>query len=116
MPTSCCLNSNLPCGSKEENTESSYESIGDKFSTDWDRAWASFKKQGKKTFFSQFLPDKYVSWNPPKSEYPLSEEVDPIKRTERANLRVWTSPRFTQALAITIVVLFLLYTILELVR
>lgn len=101
---------------KKKKTESSYESIGDKFSTDWDRAWASFKRQGKKTFFSQFSPDKYVNWNPPKSEYPLSEEVDPIKRTERANLTVWTSPRFTQALAITIVVLFLLYTILELVR
>nr|GMD34939.1 uncharacterized protein LOC109155576 [Ipomoea batatas]GME17085.1 uncharacterized protein LOC109155576 [Ipomoea batatas] len=27
---------------------------GDKLSTDWDKAWASFKKRGKKNIFSQF--------------------------------------------------------------
>ena len=76
---------------------------GDKFSTDWDKAWSNFKKQGKKTLFSQFSPDKYVSWNPRRSKFPLSEEVDPIKRTERSNLKLWTSPRFTLVVAILIV-------------
>ncbi|XP_059667717.1 uncharacterized protein LOC132313088 [Cornus florida] len=85
---------------------------GDKFSTDWDKAWSSFKKQGKKTFFSQFSPNKYVSWNPRRSNYPLSEEVDPIKRTEKSNLMLWTSPRFTLAVAIVIVTFLLVYTIL----
>lgn len=85
---------------------------GDKFSTDWDKAWSNFKKQGKKTLFSQFSPDKYVSWNPRRSNYPLSEEVDPIKRTERSNLMLWTSPRFTLAGAIVIVTFLLVYTIL----
>ncbi|KAI3727896.1 hypothetical protein L6452_16524 [Arctium lappa] len=30
-------------------------------STDWDKAWSSFKKQGKKILFSQFTPDKKKS-------------------------------------------------------
>ncbi|XP_030450073.1 uncharacterized protein LOC115672403 [Syzygium oleosum] len=85
---------------------------GDKFSTDWDKAWSSFRKQGKKSLFSGFSPDKYVSWNPRRSDYPLSEEVDPIKRTERSNLRLWTSPRFTLVGAILIVTFLLVYTIL----
>lgn len=88
------------------------ESNGDKFSTDWDKAWTSFRKQGKKTLFSQFSPDKYVTWNPRRSDYPLSEEVDPIKRTEKSNLMLWTSPRFTLAGAIVIVTFLLVYTIL----
>ncbi|GER43486.1 hypothetical protein STAS_20335 [Striga asiatica] len=88
------------------------DSKGDKYSMDWDKAWSSFKKQGKKTLFSNFSPDKYVSWNPKRSEYPLSEEIDPIKRTERSNLMLWTSPRFTLAGAIVIVSFLLLYTIL----
>ncbi|KAG5550009.1 hypothetical protein RHGRI_015093 [Rhododendron griersonianum] len=67
----------------------------DKFSTDWDKAWTRFKKQGKNTIFSGFSPNKYVSWNPRRSDYPLSEEVDPIKRTERSNLMLWTSPKFS---------------------
>ncbi|KAI4349212.1 hypothetical protein L6164_009832 [Bauhinia variegata] len=33
---------------------------GDKYSTDWDKAWSKFKKQGKKTLFSQFSPDKQL--------------------------------------------------------
>lgn len=87
---------------------------GDKFSTDWDKAWSNIKKQkkNKKGFFSQFSPNKYVTWDPRPSDYPLSEEVDPIKRTERSNLMLWTSPRFTLALAIVIVTFLLLYTIL----
>ncbi|KAF9596964.1 hypothetical protein IFM89_014608 [Coptis chinensis] len=84
----------------------------DKFSTDWDKAWSSFKKQGKKSLFSQFNPNKYVSWNPRRSNYPLSEEVDPIKRAERSNLMLWTSPRFTLAGAIVVVSLLLIYTLL----
>lgn len=85
---------------------------GDKSSTDWDKAWSNFKKQGRKTLFSQFSPDKYVSWNPRRSEFPLSEEVDPIKRTERSNLKFWNSPTFTLGGAIIIVLFLLLYTIL----
>lgn len=86
---------------------------GDKYSTDWDKAWKSFRKQGKKkSLFSQFSPNKYVSWNPRRSNYPLSEEVDPIKRTERSNLMLWTSPRFTLAGAIVLVTFLLVYTIL----
>ncbi|XP_062117734.1 uncharacterized protein LOC133831451 [Humulus lupulus] len=86
----------------------------DKFSMDWDKAWSSFRKQGrkKKSFFSQFSPNKYVSWNPKRSNYPLSEEVDPIKRAERSNLMLWTSPGFTLAGAIVLVTFLLIYTIL----
>ncbi|KAL1541241.1 hypothetical protein AAHA92_25490 [Salvia divinorum] len=84
----------------------------DKSSRDWDKAWSSFKKKGKKTLFSGFSPDKYVSWNPRRSEYPLSEEVDPIKRSERSNLMLWNSPRFTLFGAIIIVTFLLVYTIL----
>ncbi|RVW98738.1 hypothetical protein CK203_024073 [Vitis vinifera] len=89
---------------------------GDKFSTDWDKAWSSFRKQGKKRLFSQFSPDKYVTWNPRRSNYPLSEEVDPIKRTERSNLMLWTSPGFTLTVAIIIVTFLLIYTILAPVK
>ncbi|CAH2064225.1 unnamed protein product [Thlaspi arvense] len=89
---------------------------GDKSSRDWDKAWKNFKKQSKKTLFSQFNVDKYVTWNPPRSEFPLSEEVDPIKRTERSNLMLWTSPRFTLVGAIVIVSFLLLYTILAPVK
>ncbi|KAH9735532.1 hypothetical protein KPL71_017763 [Citrus sinensis] len=89
---------------------------GDKFSTDWDKAWSNFKKQGKKSFFSQFSPNKYVSWNPRRSDYPPSEEVDPIKRTERSNLMLWTSPQFTLVGAIVIVTFLLVYTILAVVK
>ncbi|KAL2514406.1 Uncharacterized protein Fot_28377 [Forsythia ovata] len=88
----CCSKRDSPPPPPEQNGDR-----GDKYSTDWDKAWTSFKKQGRKTFFSQFSPDKYVSWNPRRSEFPLSEEVDPIKRTERSNLRFWTSPSFTLA-------------------
>ncbi|KAB5519806.1 hypothetical protein DKX38_024125 [Salix brachista] len=87
-------------------------SLGDKSSTDWDKAWSNFRKKGKKTFFSQFSPNKYVTWNPKRSNYPLSEEVDPIKRTERSNLRIWTGPEFTLVGVIIIVTVLLVYTIL----
>ncbi|KAL5210896.1 hypothetical protein ABZP36_006519 [Zizania latifolia] len=55
--------------------EKSGSDKGDTSSTDWDKAWSTFKKRGKKTLFSEFSPNKYVSWNPRRSEYPLSEEV-----------------------------------------
>ncbi|CAM0872633.1 unnamed protein product [Alopecurus aequalis] len=84
---------------------------GDTSSTDWDKAWSTFKKKGKKTLFSDFSPNKYVTWNPPRSDYPLSEEVDPIKRAERSNLMLWTSPRFTLVGAIIIVLALLIYTL-----
>ncbi|KAJ3682800.1 hypothetical protein LUZ60_013027 [Juncus effusus] len=84
---------------------------GDGLPTDWDKAWTKFRKKSRKTLFSQFNPDKYVSWNPRRSEYPLSEETDPIKRTERSNLELWTSPRFTLVGAILIVSLLLIYTL-----
>ncbi|KAJ8478811.1 hypothetical protein OPV22_022538 [Ensete ventricosum] len=41
---------------------------GDRLSTDWDKAWTKFGKQGKKSMFSEFKPDKYVSWNPRHSD------------------------------------------------
>ncbi|KAF0903934.1 hypothetical protein E2562_030074 [Oryza meyeriana var. granulata] len=84
---------------------------GDTSSTDWDKAWSTFKKKGKKTLFSEFSPNKYVSWNPRRSEYPLSEEVDPIRRTERSNLMLWTSPTFTLVGAIIIILTLLIYTL-----
>jgi hypothetical protein len=86
--------------------------LGDKSSTDWDKAWTNFKKQGKKTLFSNFSPNKYVSWNPRRSDFPLSEEVDPIKRTERSNLKFWNSPTFTLGGALIILIVLLLYTLL----
>ncbi|OIT08562.1 hypothetical protein A4A49_00349 [Nicotiana attenuata] len=90
--------------------------IGDKSSTDWDKAWSSFRKQSRKNFFSQFSPNKYVTWNPRRSEYPLSEEVDPIKRAEKSNLMLWTSPQFTLVGAIIIVTFLLVYSILAITK
>ncbi|KAK4583427.1 hypothetical protein RGQ29_026241 [Quercus rubra] len=107
-----CSQRNFQQPQNNDNNNNNNNNKGDKFSTDWDKAWSNFKKQGKKTFFSQFSPDKYVSWNPTRSNYPLSEEVDPIKRAERSNLMLWTSPRFTLAGAIVIVTFLLVYTIL----
>ncbi|KAI7996255.1 hypothetical protein LOK49_LG10G01837 [Camellia lanceoleosa] len=104
-----------PCCSSRRDSQQNDDdnnNRGDKFSTDWDKAWSSYRKQGKKTIFSEFSPNKYVTWNPTRSNYPLSEEVDPIKRTERSNLMLWTSPSFTLAGAIIIVTFLLLYTIL----
>ncbi|KAJ1395983.1 hypothetical protein SESBI_32952 [Sesbania bispinosa] len=100
------------CSKKESQQNGDNNNNGDKSSADWDKAWSNFKKQGKKTLFSQFSPDKYVSWNPRRSDYPLSEEVDPIKRTERSNLKFWNSPTFTLGGAIVILTFLLLYTIL----
>ncbi|GAV84188.1 hypothetical protein CFOL_v3_27632 [Cephalotus follicularis] len=89
---------------------------GDKLSMDWDKAWSNFRKKGKNSLFAKFSLDKYVTWNPRPSNYPLSEEVDPIKRTERSNLRLWTSPMFTLVGAIVVVTFLLVYTILAPVK
>ncbi|GMP85267.1 hypothetical protein CsSME_00038500 [Camellia sinensis var. sinensis] len=106
----CC--SSRRDSQQNDDDDNNNNNRGDKFSTDWDKAWSSYRKQGKKTIFSKFSPNKYVTWNPTRSNYPLSEEVDPIKRTERSNLMLWTSPSFTLAGAIIIVTFLLLYTIL----
>ncbi|XP_047327751.1 uncharacterized protein LOC124931350 [Impatiens glandulifera] len=95
-----------------ENNGAGNDQGGKKSSTDWDKAWSSFKKQSKKSIFSGFSPNKYVTWNPQQTNFPLSEEVDPIKRTERSNLMLWTSPQFTLVGAIVIVTFLLVYTIL----
>lgn len=51
----------------------------------------------KKPFLSMFDMEKYVTRGPQQSNYPLSEEIDPLKRTERATLRFWTDAKFTLA-------------------
>ncbi|KAB2087321.1 hypothetical protein ES319_A04G095600v1 [Gossypium barbadense] len=117
---------NFPCSSfktfcskkdsQQQPQQNDDDNNGDKFSTDWDKAWSNFKKQTKRSFLSGFSPNKYVTWNPRQSNYPLSEEVDPIKRTERSNLMLWTSPGFTLVEAIIIVSFLLLYTILAPVK
>ncbi|CAN6846412.1 unnamed protein product [Brassica oleracea var. botrytis] len=96
------------CSQRNPDESPENDNGDNRSSRDWDKAWKNFKKQSKKTFFSQFNVDKYVTWNPPRSEFPLSEEVDPIKRTERSNLVLWTSPKFTLVGAIVIVSFLLL--------
>ncbi|KAJ8430086.1 hypothetical protein Cgig2_008533 [Carnegiea gigantea] len=98
-------------GDAKDNNGGSNSNNGDQFSIDWNKAWSSFKKQAGKKRKTQFNPDKYVTWNPRPSNYPLSEEVDPIKRTEKSNLMLWTSPTFTLFGAIVVVSLLLIYTL-----
>ncbi|XP_039066036.1 uncharacterized protein LOC120211607 [Hibiscus syriacus] len=100
----------------QQQPQQNDDNNGDKFSTDWDKAWSNFRKQSKKSLLSGFSPNKYVTWNPRQSNYPLSEEVDPIKRAEKSNLMLWTSPGFTLVGAIIIVSFLLLYTILAPVK
>ncbi|KAJ8538320.1 hypothetical protein K7X08_014860 [Anisodus acutangulus] len=113
----CCSGKKSQHNGDSNNNNSN---SGDKFSTDWDKAWSSFKKQNRKNFFSnifsQFSPNKYVTWNPRRSDYPLSEEVDPIKRAEKSNLMLWTSPQFTLVGAIVIVTFLLVYSILAITK
>ncbi|XP_021289563.1 uncharacterized protein LOC110420537 [Herrania umbratica] len=112
-----CSSFKIFCSKKgSQQPRENGDNRGDKFSTDWDKAWTNFRKQSKKSLFSRFSPDKYVTWNPRQSNYPLSEEVDPIKRTERSNLTLWTSPGFTLVGATIIVAFLLLYTILAPVK
>lgn len=62
----------------------------------WDVAWRAFKKQQKKSGLLSGM-EQYVSRSPQMSNYPLSEEVDPLRRTEKVALDVWTHPKFTYA-------------------
>eukprot|EP00246_Nothoceros_aenigmaticus_P016006 TRINITY_DN6996_c0_g1_i1.p1 TRINITY_DN6996_c0_g1~~TRINITY_DN6996_c0_g1_i1.p1 ORF type:complete len:152 (-),score=8.33 TRINITY_DN6996_c0_g1_i1:197-652(-) len=67
-------------------------------SVDWDSAWSTYRrprKSGSNPFGIDM--EKYVSRRPTRSDYPLSEEVDPLRKTERSALGVWTDPRFTYA-------------------
>jgi len=41
--------------------------------------------------------EQYVTRSPLKSDYPLSEEVDSLRRNERLALSAWTSEWFTFA-------------------
>ncbi|KAL5546240.1 hypothetical protein UlMin_005927 [Ulmus minor] len=122
LSSSSSSSSKFFCSSKDSRENQQNDNNGDKYTTDWDRAWSSFRNQGtkkkkkKKSIFSEFSPNKYVSWNPRRSDYPLSEEVDPIKRTERSNLGFWTSTGFTLAGAVVLVTFLLVYTILAPVK
>jgi hypothetical protein len=51
-------------------------------STDWDKAWAMFKKKGKRTLFSDFSPDKYVRFftRQIRELEPTAERVSLIRR------------------------------------
>ncbi|XP_078446972.1 2,3-bisphosphoglycerate-independent phosphoglycerate mutase [Wolffia australiana] len=108
-PRRCCSSSIL----RPRCSRDGKDDEGSRRATDWDKAWVSFKKSTRKSLFSQFDMNKYVTWNPRRSDYPLAEEVDPIKKTERFNLRLWTSPQFTLFGAIIIVSFLLLYTVLS---
>ncbi|GJP47058.1 hypothetical protein CLOM_g6288 [Closterium sp. NIES-68] len=106
--------------------------------SDWDNAWAAYKKAapaqsqqprqpgrsaaagtdssgsasssvGGRTSSARVPPapapmgglfshmEQYVSREPQRADYPLSEEVDPLRVTEKRVLRVWTDARFTYA-------------------
>ncbi|XP_057846481.1 uncharacterized protein LOC131056149 [Cryptomeria japonica] len=78
------------------NSDESNTNKGENLSTDWDKAWSNFRKQKKKKkLFSNFDIEKYVTRNPRPSDYPLSEEIDPLRKTERSVLDAWTNPKFT---------------------
>ncbi|KAI5075575.1 hypothetical protein GOP47_0009651 [Adiantum capillus-veneris] len=85
-------------GSSDSDSDNgSNQSKEDKQKVDWDKAWSSYQERKKKPFWSIFDMEKYVTRGPQPSNYPLSEEVDPLKRTERATLRFWTDSKFTMA-------------------
>lgn len=89
-------------------------------STDWDKAWSNFRKQGKKNLFSEFdirkYMEKYVTRDPRPSDYPLSEEVDPLRKSERWALGFWTSSKFTVAGLGIVVGLLIFYITLFSIR
>ncbi|CAM6087040.1 unnamed protein product [Calypogeia fissa] len=70
---------------------------------DWDKAWSSFKKPQKRKSFLTIDMEKYVSRQPKHSNYPLSEEVDPLRKSERSLLGAWTSMKFTYAFVVVII-------------
>lgn len=102
-----------PLGLRAEGAEDPESGKGDsKASRDWDSAWKSYSrasggKKGKKGLFS-FMDnmEQYVTRSPGKSDFPMAEEVNPFKRTEKRALDVWTSPQFTFAGMGVLVALF----------
>jgi hypothetical protein len=86
-------------GDSDSNNDDRNKSKGESLSTDWDKAWSNYRKQGKKNLLSEFniqkYMEKYVSRDPRPSDYPLSEEVDPLRKSERWALGFWTNSKFT---------------------
>jgi hypothetical protein len=76
---------------------------GKKGSVDWDKAWESFPKPKKQNPWTNLLKslnidmEQYVNRRPTHSNFPLSEETDPMRKTERKALDAWTDPKFTLA-------------------
>eukprot|EP00897_Mesotaenium_endlicherianum_P008050 jgi/Mesen1/7273/ME000373S06346 len=78
---------------------------------DWDTAWQAFKttqeqqhqrnqrlqRERRRAQSPLAAMDKFVTRDPVEVKYPLTEEVDPFKRTEKRVLGVWTSTNFTLA-------------------
>ncbi|CAK9877127.1 unnamed protein product [Sphagnum jensenii] len=107
------LNLSAKVGDGFDGDDKAEHSEGKNDPVDWDKAWSNFpKSKMKESGFSlkSFLKldmDQYVSRKPNHSKYPLSEEVDPLRRTERGTLNAWTDPKFTVAGFGVIVGLFL---------
>jgi hypothetical protein len=107
------LNVSAKVGDGFDGDDKAEHSEGKNDPVDWDKAWSNFpKSKMKESSFSlkSFLKldmDQYVSRKPNHSKYPLSEEVDPLRRTERGTLNAWTDPKFTVAGFGVIVGLFL---------
>ncbi|KAL3701740.1 hypothetical protein R1sor_019762 [Riccia sorocarpa] len=82
---------------------------------DWDKAWTNFstpEKKKKKSFLNIDM-ERYVSRKPERSDYPLSEEVDPLRKTERSALEFWSSPKFFYVLiGITVLLFFYMVVII----
>lgn len=85
------------------NRDAESQNGGKDETVDWDKAWSSFKKPQKRKSFLKLDMEQYVSRQPKHSNYPLSEEVDPLKKAERSLLGAWTSMKFTYALVMVIV-------------
>jgi len=107
-------------GDSDSNNDDRKKSKGESLSTDWDKAWSNFRNQGKKNLLSEFdiqkYMEKYVSRDPRPSDYPLSEEVDPIRRSERSVLGFWTNSKFTLVGLGIVVGLLIFYTTLFAIR
>ncbi|KAL2649992.1 hypothetical protein R1flu_018120 [Riccia fluitans] len=97
--------------SKDEDEGGPRKDQGESPKVDWDKAWTNYSgpQKKKKSFFSIDM-EQYVSRRPERSDYPLSEEVDPLRKTERSALGVWSSPQFFYVL-IGIIVLLLIYMV-----
>lgn len=79
---------------------------------DWDKAWTKFSSPEKKKSFLNIDMEQYVSRRPEHSNYPLSEEVDPMRKSEKSALGFWTTPQFTYVMAGVIVGLFIYMVII----